>query len=93
MKKKPIDKLKELIFQEEDETILVEVLEYVKVLKASKIRALKPFTPAEWARLPRWRQVQILLISEFYYRFHLLKNWFSEQHEKGWLLSRKHPNG
>lgn len=86
MKKKPLDKLKELVEQEENETIITETLEYVKVLIASNKRAQKPPSPEVWASLPRWRQLQILLISEFFYQLYLLQKWFSDQREKGCSL-------
>ncbi len=86
MKKKPIEKLKELVEQEENETIIAEVLEYVKVLRAFNKRDRKPPSADIWAGLPRWRQLQIFLISELFYQIYLLKQWFSDQCNKGWLL-------
>lgn len=87
------EQLKEFIEQEESEPILAEVLEYVKVLRAFMIRARKPPTPKVWARLPRWRQLQILLISELYYRIHLLAKWLSDQRSKYCLFQQRKPNG
>lgn len=86
MKKKPLDKLKELVEQEENETIVAEVLEYMKVLIAFNRLDQKPPSPDLWVRLPRWRQLQIFLISELFYRIYLLKQWFYDQCNKGWLL-------
>jgi hypothetical protein len=85
-KKKNIDKIKELLEQEENETIIAETLEYVKVLWAFNKLARKPPSPEIWARLSRWRQLQIVLISELFYQHYLLKTWLSDQREKGWLL-------
>ena len=85
MKKNLRTKLKRMLEKETDERVLIDVLEYVKVIVAyrkyiDKI-SKKPPSPEVWQRMPRWKQLQIVLICELFYRLHLLKKWFSEQRE------------
>lgn len=61
---RPIDKLKEFVEQEENETIIAEVVEYVKVLKAFRKLEKEPPSPKVWERLPRWIKIFFVWIAE-----------------------------
>lgn len=92
MKKNLRTKLKRMIEKETDERVLIDVLEYVKVVVAyhkyiNKI-SKKPPSPEVWQRMPRWKQLKIVLICVLFYRLYLIQKWFSEQRES-WVQKRQ----
>lgn len=82
MRNDPRSRLIRMIKRETDVRVLADTLEYVKVVVAYRKYiariAKNPPTPEVWVRLPRWKQVQIVLICEYYYRLHQVKTWIND---------------
>lgn len=87
MRNDPRSRLIRILKRETDESILVKTLEYVKVLVAyrkyiGKV-AKNPPSAELWNRYPRWKQLQIVLICEYYYRLHRTKTWIKNMLGRG----------